>query len=644
MEPFRYRPLDAARREYRVVVIEPGGRADPIVCSLWRESRLASNQHYCALSYTWGPPLPLVPIELDGVRFLVRKNLWIALVELRNARCDEGLVFKIWIDAICINQADTRERNEQVAMMAGIYADAAEVIVWLGPSFVDSDIALGFLSDCRDAQQYGPHFKSSYRFGAIYQSENWHALRKVLSLDYWSRVWIVQEVILGNKIMLFCGSKGAGWSTLEAAFWVLDIFSESSTHVNDWPAVTRDRLLRSYAARLVARRKQLGKGMDVISLLETCEDSQCTDLRDKVFGILGLATRHQGASDGFHLLKADYAKSTWDLFEDMLNLRRYEDNEKWISASHVERYLQACLPTNDRDRQTEICLQRRRKEEVVSEFNRFTIHFSQFLQRTLGQPEPPTMDNGSNDAPLGIFNNNDGITATDGPRIPYSISTSFSLRPHTSAARYSVEGILVGKLGLQDWHFSSNREEEHFMGMEVPRTSTEATKESCGTRANVFQQIWEEVNGIQPTKSENRVIHHSCCGRDVICGHGPSETNGPRSWATEDSRVVYTNADTQVGDYLCRFAYSDVAAILRHVGDHVERMYMDGQLFFRTRKEYHLVSRALLLKKSGEKEVPLHKHSSKSFDFSVPDLEDGEIQSQKIECFFEAATLRYLTC
>lgn len=39
----------------------------------------------------------------------------------------------LWIDAICINQEDIEERNEQVHYMHKIYHTAAEVLIWLGP-------------------------------------------------------------------------------------------------------------------------------------------------------------------------------------------------------------------------------------------------------------------------------------------------------------------------------------------------------------------------------------------------------------------------------------------------------------------------------------------------------------------------------
>ncbi|KKP05658.1 hypothetical protein THAR02_02212 [Trichoderma harzianum] len=81
------------------------------------------------------------------------KNLLLALNRI--IKLDEGTYY--WIDSLCIDQENTRERSEQVAMMKEIYEHAAIVDVWLGPT-TDSeakalDLVLGDLSTM--AQTYG---------------------------------------------------------------------------------------------------------------------------------------------------------------------------------------------------------------------------------------------------------------------------------------------------------------------------------------------------------------------------------------------------------------------------------------------------------------------------------------------------------
>jgi hypothetical protein len=50
--------------------------------------------------------------------------------------------FPIWIDAICINQQDNEEKDHQVQHMGEIYRNAKLVVVWLGPSKDNSNLAM----------------------------------------------------------------------------------------------------------------------------------------------------------------------------------------------------------------------------------------------------------------------------------------------------------------------------------------------------------------------------------------------------------------------------------------------------------------------------------------------------------------------
>ena len=62
-------------------------------------------------------------------RFDVRDNLYHALQDLLQRHSASY----IWIGAICINQADIKERNQQVQLMGKIYSQADIVLGYLGP-------------------------------------------------------------------------------------------------------------------------------------------------------------------------------------------------------------------------------------------------------------------------------------------------------------------------------------------------------------------------------------------------------------------------------------------------------------------------------------------------------------------------------
>jgi hypothetical protein len=91
---------------------------------------------YEALSYVWSGPHRR-SIYVDKIPFGVTLNLYGALLHLRN----QALSRVVWIDAIRIDQENLEEKEQQIQFVAKIYAQASRVIVWLGKSADDSDIA-----------------------------------------------------------------------------------------------------------------------------------------------------------------------------------------------------------------------------------------------------------------------------------------------------------------------------------------------------------------------------------------------------------------------------------------------------------------------------------------------------------------------
>ncbi|POS77019.1 hypothetical protein DHEL01_v204596 [Diaporthe helianthi] len=73
-------------------------------------------------------------------------NLHSALPVLRPR--DVASIRVIWVDSICIYQADVRERNHQVHMMKHINSKAASVVVWLWLDNAASQAAMDLTLRC----------------------------------------------------------------------------------------------------------------------------------------------------------------------------------------------------------------------------------------------------------------------------------------------------------------------------------------------------------------------------------------------------------------------------------------------------------------------------------------------------------------
>jgi hypothetical protein len=115
----------------RLIKLLPGTRGSPLTCNIF-EARKRVNPAYEALSYVWGEPVFSHFIQETSTNTIlnITTNLNQALQAIRHK--DTARV--LWIDAVCINQTDLKEKGHQVALMGQIYHDATRVVIWLGDS------------------------------------------------------------------------------------------------------------------------------------------------------------------------------------------------------------------------------------------------------------------------------------------------------------------------------------------------------------------------------------------------------------------------------------------------------------------------------------------------------------------------------
>ncbi|KAF2816633.1 heterokaryon incompatibility, partial [Mytilinidion resinicola] len=154
----------------------------------------AQRPSYYALSYVWGNPKDLLPITFNGSTFMITRNLWHALRQLRADKTVEKSY--LWIDAICIDQTDNQERNHQVSAMGQLYSSAAEVIVWLGEGSEHGYYIMEFLCRFEEAGPKKMARSDVKRFMGSTSPSGSQAIQTLLNVQYWKRIWIIQEIVL----------------------------------------------------------------------------------------------------------------------------------------------------------------------------------------------------------------------------------------------------------------------------------------------------------------------------------------------------------------------------------------------------------------------------------------------------------------
>ncbi|KAI7687429.1 hypothetical protein KC353_g20281, partial [Hortaea werneckii] len=139
-----YQPLDERKKEIRIVLVYPSidlSTGDQLpVCRLQTASLLDEpTPHYEAISYAWGERTGVAPVIINDQH---RQHPASAIRVLQRFAPAEGSEpRRLWIDAICINQRDVAERNQQVAMMSDVYRNSSQTLVWLGEADVNTAAA-----------------------------------------------------------------------------------------------------------------------------------------------------------------------------------------------------------------------------------------------------------------------------------------------------------------------------------------------------------------------------------------------------------------------------------------------------------------------------------------------------------------------
>lgn len=149
---------------------------------------------------------------MGGKPFPVTPNLANALRYLRQADKPSTL----WVDALSINQIDDEEKSHQVQHMREIYEVASRVVIWLGKTSDDSDLAMDLIADIH---RVGPQ---DYRAN-LEDAKSWKALGMLYRRPWWSRVWVLQETAVGPQDPIVgVGHKSLSWVALESARQFVD--------------------------------------------------------------------------------------------------------------------------------------------------------------------------------------------------------------------------------------------------------------------------------------------------------------------------------------------------------------------------------------------------------------------------------------
>ena len=184
-------PLIADRREIRILALAPGTGHDVLRGDLMVKSLAYNHPHYTALSYTWFGQVNASAVVIGGVPLHITENLASALRRFRNPVRPKD----IWVETICINPNDDKEKRKQFSLIGEIFASATETMVWLGEKSDDSDVAMDFV-------RFGKDLDATLETRAVLR-----AVTELMQRNWWTCVWLMEEVLMSQSVTVVCGDQ-----------------------------------------------------------------------------------------------------------------------------------------------------------------------------------------------------------------------------------------------------------------------------------------------------------------------------------------------------------------------------------------------------------------------------------------------------
>ncbi|KAF2790473.1 HET-domain-containing protein [Melanomma pulvis-pyrius CBS 109.77] len=283
-------------RRIRLLEVIPDSETSILSIQLVENS--LDEAEFEALSYVWGDQTEKIRIKCNGKRAEIGASLHAFLHERRRRR-SMGL---LWADQICIDQNNTTERTRQVRLMPAIYAKANQVIIWLGKQQpTDPEglaLAKTLYQKCRgnqydaDAGAFDFHDFDCQSRGIPDPKfdSTWSALFRILSNPWFGRVWVIQELLMAQKSVMW---KGTFDLNTDVVLWSAMLIGRHRNLYENYDVAMGSPQTSALNARNIAAAYYDFKKKGPLPLYDTLSrhlGMGATDSRDRFFALAGVSS------------------------------------------------------------------------------------------------------------------------------------------------------------------------------------------------------------------------------------------------------------------------------------------------------------------------------------------------------------------
>lgn len=234
----------------------------------------------------------------------VARNLDSALRHIR----DPSRVRSMWVDAIYINQKNDAEKSIQVMQMWKVYQVARHTLIYLGDATLESN-----------AMMKGLRADSSIFSITKFQAAD------ILNRTWFTRIWILQELVFSADPWVYCGRLAIRWDLLYTV--VYQLWDDNHQWIARSDLWEQHLMIQGMERARSGNNRQYGRQKfdyrnfldKLVKILISRRGLGVQDARDMLFAHIGIAGI---TSDGIDLpthvpYLVDYSKTKTQVYQDL---------------------------------------------------------------------------------------------------------------------------------------------------------------------------------------------------------------------------------------------------------------------------------------------------------------------------------------
>ncbi|KAH6950038.1 heterokaryon incompatibility protein-domain-containing protein [Fusarium avenaceum] len=344
MDSNHYYCLREPAHEIRLLDILPAAASGGLSGRIRRFS-IGSTPTFICVSHVWGNKKADRAMSLEsgcGIKNLpISHNLESFLINMLCHTPDslpqiwEGSErLTMWIDMVCIDQVDNREKALQIPLMGDIYSKASSVVVWIHE--YDSYLRYAF-QYLRRIAKHGPGEE------VLFDPMGWDAIRRLLGCEWFHRRWTIQESILPKDAIFLCGSDFISMNELFRGIdmAVSALLARPRPMKKLKPCNTGEvrpiRVLRELRQALETDQDQFG----LLWLMEHLRFTRATFAHDQIYSLLGICNRQEAAATPVR-----YDLEPEEVYKLSAMLHANIHGPSWVPNWHSQK-LRRCLGLSD---------------------------------------------------------------------------------------------------------------------------------------------------------------------------------------------------------------------------------------------------------------------------------------------------------